>query len=115
MDDAYNATGECRAIFNELSAYTLGHRGVEFIHQHVVDAYAAQHVAPGGKTIRTVFALAGLYLACEVGMNGRQVQRTHVRMARQRTPWPRLEPPDMTGTLTVGDVLTVQEGPARDR
>ena len=29
--------------FHELSFYTLAHRDPTFIHQHIVDAYTAQH------------------------------------------------------------------------
>ena len=48
---------------NELSYYTLAHGDSAFIHQHVVDAYAAQHLRSSTSTIGAAFALAGLYLA----------------------------------------------------
>jgi hypothetical protein len=34
--------GSEQDAYNELSAYTLAHRDPAFIHQHVVDAFAAQ-------------------------------------------------------------------------
>jgi len=47
---------------NELSYYTLAHGDSGFTHQHVVDAYGAQHIRPSTSTIGAAFALAGLYL-----------------------------------------------------
>lgn len=36
----------CRDLYNELSYYSLTHPNKEyFVHQHVVDAYAAQHAS----------------------------------------------------------------------
>jgi hypothetical protein len=99
---------------NELSYYTLAHGGSAFIHQHVVDAYGAQHIRPSPSTIGAAFALAGLYLAVERRFTGRQVQTMHVLMARTSKQWPRFDPPNNVGPLTVGDVLAAEAGPARD-
>lgn len=100
---------------NELSYYTLAHRDPAFIHQHLVDAYGAQHVRQSKSTIGAAFALAGLYLAAERGLSGRQVQKMHMRMAASPKQWPRFEPPEDVGPLTVADVLKVEPGPARDQ
>jgi len=68
--------------YNELCAYTLAHRGSpEFIHQYVVDAFAAQHADERTKPIGLTFALLGLYLAVERHFTGRQVQRAHMQLA----------------------------------
>lgn len=99
---------------NEMTYYTLAHGDPKFIHQHLVDAYGAQHVRPSNSTIGAAFALAGLYLAVERGLTGRQVQKTHIRMARRSKQWPRFVPPEDVGRLTVADVLTVEPGPRRD-
>jgi hypothetical protein len=99
---------------NELTYYTLAHGNPAFIHQHVVDAYGAQHVRPSPSTIGAAFALAGLYLAVERRFPGRQVQKLHVLMARASKQWPRFDPPEDLGPLTVGDVLAVEAGPPRD-
>jgi hypothetical protein len=77
-----------REAYDEISAYTLTHGSADFIHQHVVDAFAAQHAKPDGKPIGITFALAGLYLHVEKGFSGPSVQRAHMQMARQRR-WPR--------------------------
>ncbi|HXG53369.1 MAG TPA: DUF5946 family protein, partial [candidate division Zixibacteria bacterium] len=56
--------------YEQLQCYTLGHGGLEFIHQHVVDAWAAQHADEQTKPIRLTFALVGLYLHVERGFSG---------------------------------------------
>src|SRR4029079_9142963 len=89
--------------YHELSAYTLAHGGAAFIHQHVVDAFAAQHADDRSqpisvtvalvddedrrKPIGVTFALVGLFLHVELRWTGRQVQRAHVQLARQKRPW----------------------------
>jgi hypothetical protein len=115
-DPRANASGECRSLMNELSYYTLAHPDPAFIHQHLVDAYGAQHVRGESKsTIGAAFALAGLYLAVERRFTGRQVQKMHMLMASKSKQWPRFEPPGEGGPLTVADVLKVEPGAGRDR
>jgi Family of unknown function (DUF5946) len=99
---------------NELSYYTLGHSDPRFIHQHLVDAYGAQHVRQSKSTIGAAFALAGLYLAVERALTGRQVQKMHMRMARRSKTWPQFVPPRDLGPITVADPLAAEPGPARD-
>jgi len=99
---------------DELSYYTLAHGDPSFIHQHLVDAYGAQHIRQSKSTIGAAFALAGLYLAVERRFTGRQVQRMHMLMARKSKEWPRFVPPQQVGQLTVADVLAVEPGPGRD-
>ena len=114
-DAKANASGECRALMNELSYYTLAHRDRAFIHQHLVDAYGAQHVRVSKSTIGAAFALAGLYLALEKGFTGRQVQKMHMLMASKSKEWPRFTPPASVGSMTVADVLHADPGPGRDQ
>jgi hypothetical protein len=99
---------------SEVSYYTLAHGDPVFLHQHLVDAYAAQHLRQSPSTIGAAFALTGLYLAVERGFTGRQVQEMHIRMARSAKQWPRFDPADDVGPLTVADVLAVEPGPRRD-
>jgi Family of unknown function (DUF5946) len=99
---------------NEVTYYTLAHGDPAFIHQHVVDAYGAQHVRPSASTIGAAFTLAGLYLAVERNFTGRQVQRMHMLMASASKQWPRFDPPDGAGPITVAAVLAVEAGPPRD-
>jgi Family of unknown function (DUF5946) len=113
-DRKTNAAGECRDLMNELSYYTLAHGDPRFIHQHLVDAYGAQHVRQSKSTIGAAFTLAGLYLAVERGFTGRQVQKLHMVMASKSKAWPRFDPPADLGPLTVADVLSVEAGPDRD-
>jgi hypothetical protein len=101
----FNASGECWQLFSDLSCYTVAKQDTEFIHQHAVDAYEAQHT--GGKTrnITVAFGLIGLYLAPEKGYTGKQVQQAHMQIAKVRKDCPRLEPPARPAQLTVMDVL----------
>jgi hypothetical protein len=72
---------------DELSYYTLAHGDPEFVHQHIVDAFAAQLATPNSKPIQVVFALIGLYLHQERGFTGRQVQLAHMRLGTPRRNW----------------------------
>lgn len=111
----YHASGACYAWYGELTAYTLGRQDRAFIHQHAVDAYAAQHAGAATKPITVAFALIGLYLAVERGYDGRAVQRRHMLIARHKHPWPAPEPPDRACySVTVGDVLAAPPGERRD-
>lgn len=101
----YNATGECLDAYYDLTCRTLVLRDAGFIHQHAVDAYAAQHTGPQMRPITTAFALIGLYLALEKGYTGRQVQIAHMQIAKRKRDWPRLQPPAKHGDLTVLDVI----------
>jgi hypothetical protein len=104
-----------RAAQDELTIYSLMHGDPSFIHQLVVDAYAAQHVTPSSKWIGVAFALIGLYLHIERGNTGREVQRAHIRLARKRREWPVFDPPGERGTLTSVDVMRSPPGPERDQ
>lgn len=100
--------------YHELTAYTLSHRNPAFVHQHVVDAYAAQHAAANDKPIRLAFALLGLYLHLERNFTGRQVQRLHKQLADRTHSWPTFPLPAHRGAMTAVDVLAVPAGEARD-
>jgi len=102
-DEAYHA----------LCAYTLSLGDPEFIHQHVVDAYTAQNANSQTKPIARTFALVGLYLHLEKGFSGKQVQRTHMALAKCERQWPSIPLPPDRGALTAADVLATPAGPAR--
>jgi hypothetical protein len=101
-------------LFHQLSSYTLAHGDPAFIHQHAVDAYAAQRADENTKPIKVAFALFGLYLHLEEGYSGRAVQKAHMRLAKQRKQWPSFPLPAERGSVTVADVVAVQPGPERD-
>ena len=115
-DGRYNASAACWLLNGELNAYTLtrGDHESAFIHQLQVDAYGAQHVAVDGRPIGTAFALIGLYLTCERGYAGRQVQHTHMLLARRTKTWPQFAPPTHAGDVTVLDVMQAPPGEERD-
>lgn len=110
----WNASAECWALYGELSAWTVTRERGEFIHQHAVDAYGAQHVGPRSRPIGPAFTLLGLYYACERGYTGLQVQHMHMLLARRAKDWPRFAPPADMGPMTVADVLAAEPGEPRD-
>ena len=58
------------------------------------------------KPITTAFSLIGLYYAIEKGFNGRQVQRVHTLLSRQKYNWKELEAPNKSAySLTVLDAF----------
>jgi len=91
--------------YDELSYYTLAHPHPSFIHQHVVDAFAAQHADEWAKPMRVAFALAGLYLHLERGFTGKAVQQAHTRLARAKEQMPVFQPTRHRASMTVADVL----------
>lgn len=108
-------TKEDETAYNELCAYTLAHADPAFIHQHVVDAWAAQTAHRDSKPISVAFALAGLYLHLEKGFSGRQVQRAHMQMARRKQVWPVFALPADRGAVTARGVIARAAGVERDQ
>jgi hypothetical protein len=104
-----------RDAYDELASYTLTRGDRAFIHQHVVDAFAAQHATTSTKPIALAFALIGLYLRVERGFTGRQVQRAHMMLAKRSRSWPTFALPERRGTMTAADVVLAPPGPERDR
>jgi hypothetical protein len=100
--------------FHELSFYTLSLQDKYFIHQHIVDAYAAQTADINTKPIKIIFALAGLYLFIEKKYTGREVQLAHVQMAKGKKIFPPIILPANRGDINVSDVLVKPAGKERD-
>lgn len=107
-------TNAHQEAYDELYCYTLAHGAPEFIHQYVVDAWAAQNASESTKPIKLTFALMGLYLHLERQFTGRQVQRAHMEVANRTRAYPALELPTQRGGLTANDVLAAAPGPERD-
>ena len=103
------------AAYHELAYYTLAHPDPAFIHQYIVDAFAAQDAAVETKPIKLTFALVGLFLHIERGYTGRQVQRAHMKLARNKRHWPTFPLPPDRGAITAADVLRTPPGAERDR
>jgi hypothetical protein len=100
-------------LYNKLACYTLSLADPEFTHQHIVDAFGAQHADENNKPIGITFALAGLYLYLEKNYTGRQVQLAHIQMAKRKREWPTFELPRYRGKVTVADALNAQPGQER--
>jgi hypothetical protein len=105
LDKHYNASCACRQLYDELSSFTLSIRDNYFIHQLVVDTYAAQHSGLNVKPITTAFSLIGLYLTFERGYTGKEVQRAHMILGKAHRQWPLINPPKERASLTVLDVV----------
>jgi hypothetical protein len=101
-------------LYNELAFYTLAHPDPAFIHQNIVDAFAAQHADETSKPIYIVFALIGLYLCVEKNFTGKQAQKAHMQLAKTRRQYVRPVLPKDRGAIGIRDVLAVPAGPARD-
>jgi hypothetical protein len=101
--------------YDELQCYTLERGDPDFIHQHVVDAWTAQHADERTKPIGLTFALIGLYLHLERGLTGRQVQQAHMKLARSKRTWPSFPLPRDRGSVTVIQVVEDFAGSERDR
>ena len=110
---------DCGTLRDQMSAYTLTHGGAEFIHQHLVDAWAVQHAAPSKSNIGLAFGLIGLYLAVEKSFTGRQVQLAHMQLGKTKRIWPWFDPmpdpPRGFPRMTIADVARAEAGPARDQ
>ena len=101
--------------YDELQGYTLGVGDERFVHQHVVDAWVAQHADERTKPLGLTFALVGLYLHVEKGYSGRQVQRAHMFLARRKSAWPSFPLPEERGSVSAADVIAAEPGPERNR
>jgi Family of unknown function (DUF5946) len=101
--------------YDELRCYTLTRGDPAFIHQHVVDAFTAQHADERTKPIALTFALVGLYLHVEKGISGRQVQLAHMVLARRKRLWPTFPLPLARGSMSAAAVMCAPEGEERDQ
>ena len=101
--------------YHEICYYTLSLGDREFIHQHVVDAFAAQNAKQDDKPIGLAFALVGLFLCVEKGFTGRQVQLAHMKLARHKTDWPTFPMPSERGEITAVDVSSAAPGAEKDQ
>ncbi len=101
--------------FDQLSYYTLAHKQEEFIHQYIVDAFAAQTADENTKSIKINFGLIGLYLHLEKGYSGKKVQEAHMQLAKYKDKLPEIVLPRERGEITIFGVLDTPEGEERDQ
>jgi hypothetical protein len=102
-------------IFHELSFYTLSHKGVNFIHQHIVDAYTAQTATIQTKPISIYFALIGLHLFVDKKFTGKKVQQAHIDLAKRNIKsFENISLPEFRGHITVSEVINIEPGDKRD-
>ena len=113
MESAAVHAGEQEA-YDHLRFDTLSRGDAAFVHQHVVDAWTAQHADAATKPIAVAFALIGLCLHIERGRTGREVQLAHMELAKRRKDWPAFELPARRGEITVHDVMLAEDHEERD-
>ena len=101
--------------YNELAYYTLSHKGKDFIHQHIVDAFAIQTANEHTKPIKITYALIGIYLHIEKGYTGKQVQVAHVEMSKKSKVFPKIILPTNRGEISIADVLKITDAEERDK
>jgi hypothetical protein len=106
FDSRSTASVECRSVYGEVSGYELANVArLGRWHQLLVDTYAAQHVGERPPRIGPAFALIGLQLAVEEGLDGPTVRDAHQALARAHRDWPSFLPaPRLSGGLTVADL-----------
>ncbi|MFC5530210.1 DUF5946 family protein [Cohnella yongneupensis] len=114
VPERFEATGECRAAYDALTAYHLTREDPDFHHQIAVDCYGAQHAGERCKPIGIVFSLVGLCLLLEHSYTGRRIQLAHTQLSHERMQWPTLAPLGPITGMTVQDVLLEEAGVARD-
>ena len=102
-------------LYNELAYYTLSHKGKDFIHQHIVDAFAIQTANEHTKPIKITYALIGIYLHIEKGYTGKQVQMAHVEMSKKSKVFPQIILPTNRGEISIADVLKITNPEERDK
>ena len=110
-----NASNYCWGLYQELTLYTFSLGDEEFIHQHVADAYTAQHSSNKLKNIQIWFALIGLYLFLEHKYSGKAVQRVHRKLAESTKDWPQIALMKSIAGITVNDILSAESGDMRKR
>jgi hypothetical protein len=102
MGAAPGTSAGCWSVQLEVAGFEADHPAVRASHQLLVDAYGAQHAAPG--SIRLPYSLVGLQLTLDHGWTGEAVRLLHSRMGKPRPDWPAFERPEHVGTRTVLDV-----------
>lgn len=105
LDKKFNASLSCLKLYYELSYFTLSLQDEDFIHQLIVDTYAAQHFGINTKPITITFALVGLYLVNERHYTGKHVQQVHIDLANKSQKWPKFKLDNKSANINVLDIL----------
>ena len=71
-----------KKAYEELSYYTFTHKDSSFIHQHIVDAFAAQNADNDTKPITIVFARSA-FTYVEKNYSGEDIQKKHIGASKK--------------------------------
>lgn len=102
-------------LYNQLAYYTLSHKGKDFIHQHLVDAYTIQTANENTKPIAIIYALAGIYLHVEKNYTGKEVQLAHMEMSKKSKQFPKITLPENRGTINISDIIKIDKPEEKDQ
>ncbi len=107
----FGRVGTCEDAIHELYSITLTLPRPPFVHQLAVDAYSAQHLGGQMSPVTKLFPLMGLFMVCEQGANGLDVQQAHMNKSKEadREDWPTIELLPVRFDLNVGHVLEAIE------
>lgn len=103
----FGSSASCWALFGEILAREFGDPAYFGAHQLTVDTYAVQHPGvPERRSIQSVglhLMTLGLFLGGRADI--RQGPELHKRIMAKHPAFHWLEPPPMSGRMTVADVL----------
>lgn len=102
-------------LYNQLAYYTLSHKGKDFIHQHLVDAYTIQTANENTKPIAIIYALAGIYLHVEKNYTGKEVQLAHMEMSKKSKQFPKITLPENRGAINISDIIKIDKPEEKDQ
>ena len=86
-----------------------------FIHQHIVDAYAVQHLTSDSKIIKATYGLLGLCLYLEHDFSGKDVQNVHIKLSNDKSDWPKIQFPITPISYSIQAILNLPVGEERDK
>lgn len=101
-------------LYNQLAFYTLSHKGNDFIHQHLVDAYTIQNANENSKSIAIIYSLAGIYLHVVKNYTGKEVQQAHIEMSKKSKVFPEIKLPEYRGAITISDIIKIDNPAEKD-
>jgi hypothetical protein len=110
--DPYGAASPaCWAAYGELMALEFSGAANFASHRLSVDAYMTQHASRASRaSIQSVWVhLAALHMSLELGYSPPQVGRAMAQLTHRSYTW--LEPPPLTGQLTIGDMTATPASP----
>lgn len=112
----FGASAACWALFGELLAREFSDAAYFSVHQLTVDTYAVQH--PGVSERRSIQSVGLHLMTLSLFLQGvtdiSEGPKLHKRVMVNRPAFYWLEPPQLSGRLTVADVLEARDAREHD-